>query len=306
MVIFNELSLNTVQAHLSGMALPTLDILDSTGVTRKDININESWWLADLVNRQAGYIQKNVFSRCWTDTNNIMGIRPLCSVISGNLKKGDLYLYNNYLFEMLSDSLALCKTVIGFSTYNEAPQIINKWFNNRIKQTVNINNALYQMFGKYEVLKVIDRRKHELPNAAFSLLPCGDGVLPNLIKTGFPYWTQFRESEFTHQYIDEFGFVEKGALTEQHQICPWVEYKPSYSDKPMQLYTLFEYDNKVFRVVSSQTGRALCLNTVGTSCYSTGIANLSECTTNEFYIDSEAALVLLCWVKQQEGNVHTI
>lgn len=305
MVIFNELIISPVQAYISGIAIPTLDIIGSNAVTRKDININESWWLADtaLNKTNAGYIQKDIFSR--TSVDNIMGIRPICTVTSEDLKKGDLFLYNNHLFKMLSNSLALCKTVIGFSNYNNVHQMLNEWSNRKIKQTVIIDNSLCPMYGKY-VLKITEKRKHELRNAVFSLLPCGDGISSELLITGSCYWTQFRESEFNHQYIDEFGCVSVGALTKQYQICPWAEYNPNYSYTPMQLYTLFEYDNKVFRVISSQAGRAICLNTIGTSCYSTGIASLSECSNNEFYADSEAASILSDWVKQQEDNVRAI
>lgn len=212
-----------------------------------------------------------------TPANNFAGVRPAVYFISKKLKQGDRFAVGRYLFTVLFTGLALCDTVVEYSRFTNIDNTLTRWSTLNSCTTVN---------------KVIASDEVNISIASYGLFPVTEAMHTdfNSMETNCGYWLLGRADEFTAYYSNTLGEIQRMDITAKLDICPVL-----YLDEPhgFKLHDVFEYDGYYFLILSNSI--ALCKNTVGISCYSTGLISCAEETEKDFYEISEVKEIVDTW-----------
>ncbi len=264
---------------ISTIYLPS--VLDTVFIkedVKYDIAITDDWWLSKVTGQsQACYIERlrSTSSKC--SPEEIKGVRPLVSLVTENMTQGNKFVLNNYLFTMITNTLALCDTVVGYSDDYFKEATLEKWCDS-IK------------FGSFISVPCVTYEDVVISAPVFGIPVFESSINASLLKTGYEYWTRHRLSEFTCAYVTPHGYLAESDNCEKRHICPML----SADFSGLNTGDLFEFDHRLYRIVEDR--KALCLNTIGTSYYSSGIAEIGdEDEEEEFYEASEAFEFIKKW-----------
>lgn len=284
-MIIKKINCKTATIMISTIYLPS--VLDTVFIKedmKYDIAITDDWWLSKVTGQsQACYIERlrSTSSKC--SPEEIKGVRPLVSLVTENMTQGNKFVLNNYLFTMITNTLALCDTVIGYSDDYLKEATLEKWCDSIKFGSIK--------FGSFFSVPCVTYEDVVIPAPVFCAPIFGNGIESFLLRTGYDYWTQHRLSEFTCAYVNSHGYLTEGDNCEKHHICPIM----SVDLSEFNVGDRFEFDHRLYRVINGQI--ALCLNTIGTSYYSSGIAEIGdEDEEEEFYEASEAFEFIKKWI----------
>lgn len=274
-MIINTLSTVAAKIKISSITVPSFSEMASmkTNVRFKGINIttNEDWWLRpDIFYPDTQpYVGAGTVEQRWGEKNDIKGVRPVIRFTSRTFSVGDEFIFNNYLFAVVTPTVALCKTVVGYTTPDKIFAVSDEWADRTIDE--------YDKFQ--DVDKVIKVVPVDIGTASICHETKYYAALPPLaLKTGYPYWTLSRKSEFSAWYIDEKGNLGTGDITAKHEVCPLFQIdidKVAEDAKEILFpYSIFEFNNRLFRCTEKH--RFICLNTLGKTCFTTGLAEMGN------------------------------
>lgn len=260
---------------------------------KDDLEISEEWWLSDVHNKEY-YITIDNKMKVAKKPNEIKGVRVLCGFSSPDIKQGDKFIINNAIFKVLKPGVAISATVIGYSSYKRLSYVFNHW----------------HIIAKSEkAFKVKYKNLPDINVADVGLLFPTDIIYSDIMfSTGWPSWTQNRMSEFEGRYIDVTGDVCTASIDKPLNICPLIHFTTSEfkAKATCRKSDVVESEGRLFRILSDQ-GIALCLNPVGISCYSTGIAPLGNKQEEDaFFRSSETYEIINKWYTETYLNANFI
>lgn len=282
-----------------------------TDVNAWSLAIKDSWWTNEghPSYGTTGYAEYTTdhagCTRYWAtnNLNTIRGVRPLITIKpTGEITTGEhLLIGGRWLFVMTDPTHAICCTVIGYSQFSDGlctqledslvVKYINKWFD-------DIKN--YPVYAAYT--EKTDPNYFYIQDDDISLPPTSVGAF--LDNAAYPFWTRNIVDNFTGKILVRKGdlreaelFRTKTSHGEFINICPCFKLPYPILNKD----DMFVFDGRVFSVVYSN--EAMCLNSVGVSCYSTGFFeppdnnSLSDAirAEEEFWKSSEAYETLTKW-----------
>lgn len=267
-------------------------------------SINDSWWTYDkylLSQGQGVYaeFQNNLtmYSQT-TQLQTLRGLRPIITIKPDpEIKKGELILVGErWLFRMISNVHALCCTVVEYCPFNNEPctrmedsllvERLSKWYNN-IKDL--------------PVYAVYTEEAHHLTLRSENIFLPSISIGAFFVEAPYPLWTRGIHDEFTGKCLVKRGDMRttefcrtKTAAGEYINICPCITIR---ADSGLKQNDIFCCDGRMFKVVYAE--EAVCMNTVGVSCFSTGFLDYTDTETlNEFKKSSEAYAVLMDWAEK--------
>lgn len=292
-MVFNKLNFKEIHdATMTSFLIADItyirSVLIAGGLSFEDILIKDNWWARDAVNKDE-YIDIHG-SEHLPLPKQLAGVRPLYTVLHNELDVGDRFILKNHIFKMIGSDIALCETVIGYSTQDNIINYLVQWSGSS-QYNAPVKDIIYKIIGSEECECSIDR-------AVSPSCSTINVSVPEKWINGYEYWTDSRVDEFSCRVIDKSGFVCKDNIFVQHDICPMVLFtqdifRPLGFDNDER----FEINGRVFRVINKSFGVTLCLNTIGFSCFSTGIAEIgNEEEEKEYIREAEATKVITDWL----------
>lgn len=292
-MVFNKLKLKEIHnAKMTSFLIPDSAYINTTLVINNlslgDILINDNWWARDALNR--GVYVDAYGSEHFPMPKQLAGVRPLYTVLHKELDVGDRFILKNHIFKMIGSDIALCETVIGFTTQDNIINYLAQW-NGSSQYNAPVKDIIYKIIGFEECECPIDK-----VTSPFCSTP--DAQAHEKWMNGYEYWTNSRVDEFSCRVIDKSGFVCKDNIFAQHDICPMVLFTQDiFKLLGFDNDELFEINGRVFRVINKSFGVTLCLNTIGFSCFSTGIAEIgNEEEEKEYIREAEATKIITDWL----------
>lgn len=266
----------------------------------KNCPIQDTFWLndADCLNQKEAYIIDDK-CRITVKTTIQQGVRPIIRFVSSELQTGDEFEWGHHLFVVIEHGLAICTTVIGYSCYSKKNNISSYSASDLFHF---IKNWTEQNIDK-DVHKIIGTDNYFTRDKTASLLSIDETVhlsAPTLSRGRYSYWIKGRISEFTNAYIGRVGVVSAAETSQKLNIYPAIYFDINSLKKHFQEQEVFEYRGRLFEVINCNLGIALSLNTIGTSCFSTGISSIAEEDENEFYRNSEVHEIIQNWRKKEK------
>lgn len=260
----------------------------------KYCSIKAPWWFYnDNVAVNSGY---SIWEAPLAYKQSILktaGVRPVLMFESKKpLSPGSEFVFGDHIFIVFNKNKAVCKTVIGYSVFathnnpsclyksSQVYKLIKQWYNSAIDPIVEIS----------------DKQEYEIICESPTLLDVetASGFSRHIMKGVQPFWLYGRKDEFTGFSVTyDAKAIETPLDNKEINIHPVFKLSISY---PNMAWVHFELNGLLF-ILRGDKGYAICKNTIGTSCYSTGIANLNECTEQEFFENSEVKHVMDAWFK---------
>lgn len=304
-MIVNKLTFHEVNVSVLEIRLP---ISTELFLIQKHYEINYPWWYEPLVESNATNIEYPCLSDgvpTWQNKLKPAGIRPVLIFKDEQnvMEEGSEFLYANHLFKVFGHQKAVCETMIGYVPYvNSAADI---------KATLKNSNVSAQLsaWTRYasslhcSILKVVNKQPVDLGPVVPGLLNRGEITnTPRHELKGFKsYWVFGRQDEYKGSCVNPHGDHALASLSDKKiEVLPVIRFTENDFgiDGITPAFRFLEFEkNGFFFKQQGALEFALCKNTIGTSCYSTGIAGLSECSEKEFYEDSEVALKINKWFK---------
>lgn len=271
--------------------------------------IPDDWWTFDEHLLQSGVAEYAEFSNgttAYTQTyqlDAIKGIRPIITIKpTPETKRGDVILVGErWLFIMISETQALCDTVIGYGPFSDGlctyigdslvMKQINDW-------AISIKTLpIYTIYREEATVLSLDEEDIGLPGASVGAF---------LRYANYPFWTRNLQDEFTGKYLEKKGDPRmaefcrtKTARGKLINICP--NFYFNAIDKGFNLGDIFSCCGRVFQVTYAE--EAICLNTIGVSCFSNGFCvDSTGPAQTEFKKDSEAYMLLRKWMNTISNN----
>lgn len=273
--------------------------------------IKDEYWLHNSLDKGAPYyyapLPDAVFKCC--DFNLIKGIRPIVTIENNaveNLSEGaDILVGDKWLFRMIDDTHAFCCTVIGYSIFDTIPlhkdiedtvvyKYIQTWFNN-IR-----NKPVYRITYKEAHRAVMNYDCIRMPYTSEVLF---------LNDAEFPCWTWETKNEFCGRIVEspqnalnaEYS-TSKTQSGQMLNICPVIQFdKMECLLRPLKCGDLISCGGRLFKVFSG-ADRAIGINSVGSSCFSTGFCDIkTDSSRDEFRYNSEAYALLRNWLENISG-----
>lgn len=290
-----------IDLFITAISLAPYYLYKNYSAQNKDIKIAEKWWIGDSYQREedsdAKICVENSAKIYWTNKNSICGVRPICYCLCPTIEIGGEIRLGNYIFKKVKESIIMCETVIGYSTFNKATQFINNWFHQTFGCEINRG-------GTTVIAYTIDKKmKLQIPVYKYSILfPTAMMFSDEIYATGSNYWTQNRIDEFTNRFVDKNGNIDAGDILRPLNVCPVIYFNQTQfaaihnTLTPFFKWDTFVSNGRLFRILHDRTGIALCLNTVGTTCYTTAICDIDSNETSVF-TESETYKVLDNWYK---------
>lgn len=297
----------SIDLHITDGKIPSLDEFGKVPGIK---DIQESWWTSEYINTprepyRAFFAQGNTYSY----TRNLREVRGILPIVffnygstaspSDKLDIGDEFIINNTVFRVVDKDAAICRVVIGYTPYGHKGEKQPSFYYSILKQ--NSDNWVKHLKNK-PVDKILSKTQHVVyaSNFRFYLPTIDDPTysLPNI-----PCWLRGRKDEFTG-YCQNGQTLIKTAINRNNidgnciNICPMM-YLKLYSDISLNEYETVAIAGRLFKTVSidNNLAKLLCLNPIGTSCYSTGICEKgNEIEEHVFYLNSEAHEVIKNWV----------
>lgn len=220
-----------------------------------------------------------------------------------SIDEDDEIILNGYLFKIIGLWVyddgeriyqAKCQTPIGYNSleniYGQYEDLLTTWLpqgSSKTRQTVYNNTAaIYKIKQKDDIeLNLINAGLPTIKDIQLLARVNIDDLPPEF------FWTQDRDDEYNGYCINKSVLKCSVNNTTKANVCPYLTFSNDILGHP---YILI--DNYLLRVIYQN--KALCLNSTGLSCYSTGIIPLEEASDKEFYEDSEIKQVIDKWFKK--------
>lgn len=120
-----KLVLEPCEVEITGATLLTVDEA-KTLLTEENRACGSWWWLRSPGNNPncAAFVSASGYVFALGDFvyYNFGGVRPalqIANLAQSNLKIGDEFYFDTYRFKVISDSLALCNSLIGYARFDE-------------------------------------------------------------------------------------------------------------------------------------------------------------------------------------------
>lgn len=293
----NILSLTSCDIKINSIRLPLPS--EACVITDNAFHQKGPWWYTSAADDGKEYIfvaDGNVhypMSKLQT-----AGVRPVVTFDDENNSSyvGCEFMFGNYLFKVFEPGIAVCETMVAYSPFSNVKNIHSDYKNSLI-MPILANWLYYVAMLPDGIQKVINKIPVEEKFFNPGLLKEEEVTVSSFLKlkSSQPYWKYGRKDEFTGKCIDINGKTRYAALTDKTiNVQPVIYFN---SEKTPLKYAQFEIGGFVFQQAGCENF-ALCKNTIGTSCYSTGIVTMTECSEEEFYKDSEIKKVIDEWFKK--------
>lgn len=284
------------------------------------LEFKDDWWMTKTKFPDSIYFCKpnKVVEKCNT-LNDVKAVRPIIKFknteyFAGNKRiiydVNDEFFVGNCLFKVLwiekGCCTALCETAINYVPYNkqrnyvsldksEISSCIQLWVktlditsNGGGQGSLGVSKATREERIRFYVPDIKPITVSEAENTKKEFL-----MLKNI-----SFWMFGRKDEFTGYYIDKTGNIKEGDITSKHNVCPCLSVLNTNSIEAY-IGRFFVIENYVFRPVS--INNVLCINTIGLSCYSTGIKETeSSFSERVFFKDAEISGIIDEWLDYLE------
>lgn len=311
----NKIVMEPTRVLLTDVRVPNLDDVKNYHLDSYYALKNELWWLSpsnssvnsNTISNRFAYICGMVY----TSTpyyKKLYGIRPLIlftnnATDKNKVFKGDEICIGKWLFKVIENGVAVCETVIGYSRYGDTMIKASTYNTSEIYNRIT---TWYQDIKSRTVCKVYKTPyDNSLINLDTTSVPSTEDISDSnntILCNGYSYWLKNRTSEFKAAYLDSLGQKFSRSLTDVINVCPAVYFNTSHPDyNNFVPYDLFEINGRIFkfnehRSKTGAIGIGFCMNTIGMSCYSTGICEKgSKEAEKEFYESSEVYEVIKDW-----------
>lgn len=298
----NKLDLKEIDLDVYKITALSLQALRTFNIC----TISDSWWTdtSSFIPQGNGIVVDfchHASKEYIADKTQIEGIRPVVyfhPIKTGKVTRmntGDKFLLWNYIFRVFAPGIAICDTVIGYSA-------LSKYNNNSDNfADTELCHAMEQWLEEaisFPMFLIKKETNYCLANAEFTVPSTEDELKYSISEfhyTEQPYWLRHRKDEFTGYCVDVDRSFKEADISKKLAVFPAVSYT---AQNNLKRGDAIEYNGRLYAVF--EDGFLLGLNTIGNSCYSTGIQEVVDMSTEEeFFKNSEIYKVLQHWIYRE-------
>lgn len=315
------LNFKKVILDIEDIRMPTFN--DIHNLSKEELKIDYPWWLQHCHpgNKTQSFIDEKGTFNIFGSPIDIKAIRPIIILSTeGYWQSGcfhyckvrDEFCIGEYLFRIIEQTInshlvAICETGVDFSQYSKNNTGVYNFYTSDVGKCFSVwkknfcfshgnkygNNNTISLYAKYITTKreINIETKNIRPLSVEDINAFHEKITPN--RYGFqyyhPFWLLERADEFS-AHCSSKSKLETCSISSLLDVHPCI----TTEDKEFSVWSesLFQIGNYLFLKISAD--KLICLNSIGKSCYSTGIDDDMEDPLS-FYYASELCDKIAVW-----------
>lgn len=279
------------------------------GINNSAIPYHKCWWIVnDKNSHKINYVTQAGLILEATTEDMSLAVRPMIVFKNRSYcieeewfdyEIGDEIQVKGLLFEIVGtingNFAAICETDIGECPYNKkgyaCPFVQSDLHAFMLEWVKGLHIITKDGTSKLkECNRIIKEKELEVSSPCFMPLDVetAEKVPWYNMPKETPFWLYGREDEFTGYCFEKGGNINATSLTTKANVVPCIRF--SFAEDADN-YCFFSLNGYLFRIITPE--KAICYSSIGTSCFSTGIMNISdEVEEAQFYNDSEIGKII--------------